>query len=267
MKMPLADSNGNLPVLRFDDTEEQKGCKTSPELGASAEIDEDVKETKDKAVGNCHASEQSTDPSLCGASNEGSRRLSLPADLDHDPVIDCSGEVPSNGSKYRHAGPDTSSSATVSRTQQPPLQAPQSNLYPAEHGKLLIFRERPLGSGLLRRQLNLCRHTCDIGPCRATFRRPSDLRRHQDDVHRLGQKMYRCDTCGYAKRRRCDKVKEHCEKLKHRGFSVAAEAMDITAGGVAVLNPTPLISQPKPRSKAAMGRETCRNKSSAGKGV
>lgn len=76
----------------------------------------------------------------------------------------------------------------------------------------------------LTRKSNRDRHQCSLSNCRKSFTRLSDLQRHQNDKHRLGNTMYQCNGCEYAKYGRRDKVMEHCTKMQHGGFS----ALDLT---------------------------------------
>lgn len=54
-------------------------------------------------------------------------------------------------------------------------------------------------------------HHCPT--CQRPFTRAGDLERHRRDVHSLGDRRYECHAGpGCYSSRRCDKMKEHCQK-------------------------------------------------------
>ena len=65
---------------------------------------------------------------------------------------------------------------------------------------------------------------CTLGDCKRTFKRPSDLTRHQLDIHERGTVIYKCNDCRYGKFGRKDKIKEHCRRQKHDGFAIISVA-------------------------------------------
>ena len=117
----------------------------------------------------------------------------------------------------------------------PSIEQPQHHLVPS--GKAAIPRARFLSRTSVRQRdkANQERHLCNFGGCTVSSGRLADLKRHQEDVHRQGEIVYKCDEpgCPYAKMGRSDKVREHCKKRKHQGFS-AVEASSVPNG---VLSP------------------------------
>jgi hypothetical protein len=96
------------------------------------------------------------------------------------------------------------------------LDSPTGNMAlasPSHKASLVAQTITPQPAILPQRRPKQPRSTCKS--CNRTFSRPSDLIRHQQDIHEIGSFIYKCKVCKHAKFGRRDKVKEHCKSQKH----------------------------------------------------
>lgn len=133
--------------------------------------------------------------------------------------------TPSNGSLCSSLSPSQGSSTMTSASAShssasPQLSSGTSQSTPSCSGKQRIEpAEMPPPRPKRIEKLPLHCHEPD---CNQTLACPYDLKCHLEDVHGQCQYVYRCNepSCGRVRSRK-DKVKDHCEKMRHHRHGFA----------------------------------------------